>query len=221
MADFFGQIAVQINDWMWHELQGRNGYGHSKSPKKVPKEIQMWREAYSEAASATLTSPGNVAKLIEGGCQVGNGQPLNCTAACLDQKYMLSTCKNVWNCMALATVAGRVADVGGTVNQQKWNEVSSKFNIGSIGDFDRLGTLQRVRDCYWQSCYDSKNGTCSQAFWDFKCGGLSGRDNAIKFNNLISNYCSNSEDLGAVADADIAGQGVSIAHSNMIVVGQP
>ncbi|KAK2595607.1 hypothetical protein QQS21_006654 [Conoideocrella luteorostrata] len=180
---------------------------------EVPLNVQRWREAYFETISTTLKAPSNVAKLIESGCNVGKGLPLNCTATCLDQTHIFSTSENLWNCMTLATVAKQRAEENDTINEQRWNEMSSKFNLGLVDDFNSLDTFQRIRNCYWQSCSDSKFGMCSPKLWEFKCGGVSGSRDAARLGDVLrNNYCQDSGDVDTVVDADIAGQGVLIAY---------
>ncbi|KAM0549764.1 hypothetical protein ACHAPJ_009202 [Fusarium lateritium] len=175
----------------------------------IPPEWQMWEEAYFKRVNATLADPNHTALLIEDGCNNGDSEELNCTKTCDSAEYMFKSPQNLWNCMTLSTVAMKVVPepTNDTVNRDSENEMRDKFHFGSLRDFQY--PFGKVRKCLWQSCSDSKYGTCTPDLVNYQCD-LINQFTVEKFGAVLTtSYCRNA-DPGI--DSDLVGQGVLIAY---------
>ncbi|KAL5593160.1 hypothetical protein FOBRF1_012262 [Fusarium oxysporum] len=175
----------------------------------IPPEWQMWEEAYFKRVSETLADSNHTATLINDGCDNGDLELLNCTKTCGSAEYMFKSPQNLWNCMTLSTVAMKVVPepTNDTVNRESESEMKDKFHFGSLRDFRY--PFGKVRKCLWQSCSDSKYGSCTSGLVDYQCD-LINQFTVEKFGTVLStSYCRNA-DPGI--DSDLVGQGVLIAY---------
>ncbi|KAJ3545398.1 hypothetical protein NM208_g2524 [Fusarium decemcellulare] len=172
---------------------------------------QMWQEAYFKRVSDTLADPKHTAKLMENGCDNGDPGELNCIKTCNSTEYMFRTPQNLWNCMTLSTVAMKVVPEPriDTVNEDSEKEMGEMFQFHSLKDFDQLYAFRKVRQCLWQSCSDSKYGSCTEGLLDYQCSPIH-QFNVDGFGKILSeNYC---QDADPGFDFDLVGQGVLISY---------
>lgn len=111
---------------------------------------------------------------------------------------------------SLATVTMEVVQGGKTVDPSNLQEMDDIFDLGgSLEAFDKLRVFKRVRECFWQSCSDSKYGKCTSDIQGFRCNHI-GPDNIEDFASAIhGSYCHDAV-LGV--DSDIAGPGILVAY---------
>ncbi|KAM5386950.1 hypothetical protein ACJZ2D_000243 [Fusarium nematophilum] len=175
----------------------------------IPLQWQAWHEAYFRRISSILHQPDQAAKLVDWGCVADGWDTPNCTRTCGNSTAMFSSPENLWNCVALATVTMAVVPGDDTVDPEHEREVDDMFHIGSWEEFDQLRVFRNVRECFWQSCSDSKYGRCTEKLADYRCNSID-QINMWDFGDLVrDNYCQDA-DMGI--DSDIAGPGVLIAY---------
>ncbi|KAL2673943.1 hypothetical protein Neosp_012389 [[Neocosmospora] mangrovei] len=177
---------------------------------------QAWHEAYFRRITGVLQAGREPVRLFETGCTTESWTVPNCTRTCSDAEHMFSSSENVWNCMALATVAMEVVPGNKTVDPASLKQMHDQFDLGgSLEAFDKLYVFNHVRQCFWQSCSDSKYGKCPSSLDNFRCNPIS-PDNIQNFSRAINNdYCRNAN-WGV--DADIAGPGILIAYMVQIAL---
>ncbi|KAF4465534.1 hypothetical protein FALBO_7618 [Fusarium albosuccineum] len=172
---------------------------------------QMWQEAYFKRVSDTLADPKHTAKLMQNGCDNGDSGEPNCIRTCNSTENMFRTPQNLWNCMTLSTVAMKVVPEPriDTVNEDSEKEMGEMFQFHSLKDFDQLYAFRKVRRCLWQSCSDSKYGSCTEGLLDYQCSPIH-QFNVDAFGKILSeNYC---QDADPGFDFDLVGQGVLISY---------
>jgi hypothetical protein len=176
----------------------------------TPIDWQAWHEAYFGRVSAVLNANGEPVRLLSSGCTTSDSAARNCSRTCGNATAMFSSPENVWNCMALATVTMETVQGSKRVDPDNLKIIDEKFDLGgSLEAFDRLRVFTHVRQCFWQSCSDSKYGKCTQELQRFRCDHIS-PDNLGRFGRVIKGAFCGDADLGI--DSDIAGPGVLVAY---------
>lgn len=172
----------------------------------IPQQWQAWETAHFLRVKAIISHPEAGARLISYGCNNDDGGTLNCTTTCRNTTLMYNSPENLWNCVTLATVAMLAGPGNDTINQTNVEEMDEKFHFESLDAVNGLDIFQRVRECAWSSCSDSKYGACTASFQQFKCAAVSPK-NIASFGDILQGpYCKAA---GSGIDFDIAGQGVS------------
>lgn len=176
----------------------------------TPTSWQAWHEAYFDRVGGVLQANGEWVRLLNSGCTTDSWATPNCTRTCSNATAMFSSPENVWNCMALATVTMEVVQGSKTVDPSNLRKMDDIFDLGgSLEAFDKLRVFASVRQCFWQSCSDSKYGNCTSSLTRFRCDHIDS-DNIEDFASVIrGSYCQGAA-LGV--DSDIAGPGILVAY---------
>lgn len=182
----------------------------------TPTEWQAWHEAYFRRVSTVLSTDGERVRLLSSGCTTPDSALRNCSRICGNTTAMFSSPGNVWNCMALATVTMETVQGSKRVDPGNLKAIDEEFDLGgSLEAFDRLRVFKHVRQCFLQSCSDSKYGKCTQQLQRFRCESIS-PDNLGRFGSVIKGAFCGDADLGI--DSDIAGPGVLVAYIIQVIL---
>lgn len=171
---------------------------------------QAWHEAFFNRVGSVLNANGEWIRLHTAGCTTDSWTTPNCTRTCGNATAMFSSPENVWNCMALATVTMEVVGGNKTVDPDNLKAMDDIFHLGgSLDAFDGLHVFAGVRQCFWQSCSDSKYGSCTPGLQRFRCDPIDAT-NIADFAAVIDRpYC---QDAGLGIDSDIAGPGILVSY---------
>lgn len=205
-----GQVSVTLSFTMSeydYRFRIMNEYNYTHA---TPTNWQAWHEAYFGRVGSVLDADGEWVRLLSSGCTTPDSTSRNCSRTCGNATAMFSSPENVWNCMALATVTMETVQGPKSVDPDNLKEMDQEFDLGgSLEDFDKLRVFTHVRQCFWQSCSDSKYGKCAQDLQRFRCEHIS-PDNLRQFGEAIKRpFC---EDADLAIDSDIAGPGVLVAY---------
>lgn len=182
-------------------------YTHS-----TPQTWQGWHEAYFGRVSSVLKANREWIRLHDRGCTTPGSASQNCSLTCGNATSMFSSPESIWNCLALATVSMETAQGNKTIDPDDLRVKHEHFDLGdteTLRAFNQLNVFGKVRQCFWQSCTDSKYGKCAQGLQKFKCEPVN-PDNLSLFGDVIKNQYCQDADIGI--DSDIAGPGVLIAY---------
>lgn len=197
-----------MGEWRFETIPPINVPKTLSDGTKIPAEWQMWEQAYFKQVVATLADTSYTAKLIDGGCNNTSSDELNCLETCNSTKLMFQSPENLWNCLTLSTVSMMVTTKPqiDTVDQKSERAMDAIFHFGNLQEIDDLRALGDLRACLWQSCSDSKYGTCTPSLFGFKCDQIH-QFSIQNFSKVLSeSYC---KDADPGVDLDLVGQGVS------------
>jgi hypothetical protein len=184
-----------------------DGYNYTYA---TPTDWQAWHEAYFGRVRSVLNTDGEWVRLLSSGCITPDSPSRNCSRTCGNATAMFSSHANVWNCMALATVTMETVQGSKRVDPENLETMDKKFDLGgSLEAFDRLRVFTHARQCFWQSCSDSKYGKCTKHLQRFRCEHIS-PDNIGQFGDVLNRRLCRDADLSI--DSDIAGPGVLVAY---------
>ncbi|KAF4456490.1 hypothetical protein F53441_1394 [Fusarium austroafricanum] len=177
----------------------------------IPQKWQAWETAHFFHVKSIIENPDVGAQLISNGCSNGDPDLLNCTATCSNATLMHTSSENLWNCMTLATLGVLVGQGNDTIHKESEKKMDDKFHFGTAEDFDELKALDKVRECAWASCSDSKDGSCASSFRQFYYNTVS-PDNIAEFGSAMAGpYC---EDASVGTVPDVTGSGSFFQRDN-------